>query len=174
MRRPATIHFFIALGFAVIALVGYVIAYVAFSSAREDALQAVIEVARIEEEDAAIAKAQDAIEALESDEAMLRSYFVEETDIVPFLEELERTGGTLESKVEVVSVTPATDPGGRLVLALRIEGSFASVMRTLGTIEYGPRDIRIQSVTLDTPRNDEGSVWTAAAIFSVATIEELP
>lgn len=168
------VQFLITLIIALAALVGYVVWFFVLSSARDEAKAAALEVARIEKENAAIANAQDTIAALASDEAMLRSRFVTKSGVVPFLEELERSGDSLGSAVEVVSVTEPTEAGGRLTLAISIEGSFASVMRTVGSLEHGPRDMRLLSLTFDTPPSDEEAPWVAAATFSVGTIEETP
>jgi len=174
MRRHSLTYFILALVFALASLVAYVLWFLAFSSAHTEAVAAATEVIRIEREDAAIANAEDTIAALSADEAMLNGYFVSSDGIVPFLEELERSGEGQGSLVEVVSVTPPGTSGGRLALAVRIEGSFESVMRTLGSMEYGPRDMRIVSVTLDTPPVEEATMWIAAATFSVATLAETP
>lgn len=174
MKRVAHIHVVIALALALVSLGGYVISYVLFSGARQASWEAEAEVMRIEEEDRAITEAQSAIQELETDEAILRSYFVEEEEIVGFLEELERVGSAQGSTIEVVSVTPASQADARLTLALRIEGSFSVVMRTLGSLEYGPWDIRTKDVTLDTLSDDESAQWTAAAVFTVGTITPLP
>jgi hypothetical protein len=174
--KQTTLTYFIGTGiFALLTLSGYVLWFLAFSGAKNQALFARSEVARIEQEDAAIANAQDTLLALASDEEMLRAYFVSAEGIVPFFEELERSGEVLGSVVEVASVTGASEAGGRLTLSIRITGSFESVMKTLGSIEYGARDVRIESLTLDTVKSEEGSEpWVAAAVFSVATIEEKP
>lgn len=174
MTRRTLIYFISALLFALASLIGYVVWFLAFSSAKESALTAVAEVSRIEKEDTAIANAQDTITTLEADEALLRSYFVSEKDIVPFLEELESSGEVHESSVEVVSVVQPDSGAERLRVALRVEGSFPAVMRTLGSIEHGPRDMRVESVTIETVTSGEVSSWTAVATFSVASLRDTP
>lgn len=175
MKQSALTHFIGAGIFALIALVGYVVWFLTFQGAKEQALRAGAEVARIEEEDSAIANAKETLLALASDEAVLRAYFVSEEGIVSFFEELERSGEMLGSTVEVASVTAPSEVGGRITLSMRITGSFPAVMKTLGSIEHGPRDMRVQSLTLDTVLSEDGNEpWVAAAVFSVATIEEQP
>lgn len=175
MTRSSLTHFIIALVFALAAAAGYVLWFLAFSAARDNARAAADEAGRIEREDAAIASAKETIASLESDEAALRAYFLSEADIVPFLEELERLGDALQSRVEVASVTELGETTERLSLALRIEGSFEAVMRTLGAIEYGSRDMRIISTTLEALQEEnESFLWVATATFSVASITESP
>lgn len=174
MKNHALTFFIASTAFALGALGAYGALFYAFSAARAEAEAAANEVARIETEDAAIENAEEIIAALSADEAVLSSYFVSTDGIVAFLEELERSGEELGTAVEVASVSPATAPGGRLTIALRIEGSFASVMRTLGSLEYGPRDLRIVTLALDTPPSGEDASWVAAATFSAATLEQTP
>ncbi len=174
--KQTTLTYGIGAGiFALVALVGYVLWFFSFSNAKNQALFAAAEVVRIEQEDSAIANAEETLAELASDEVMLGAYFVSREDIVSFLEELERSGDMLGSVVEVASVTNTPGADGRLTLSMRITGSFESVMKTLGSIEYGARDMRVESLTLDTLRSEEGGdPWVGAVVFSVATIEEKP
>ena len=114
--------------------------------------------------------ARRALEELSKNEAAVRSRFVSEADIVPYLEGLEATGERLGSTVEVVSVgnTPAkgTEPGS-VQVSLRIDGTFDADMRTLGAIEYQSYDTRLVSLAFDSPEGT--STWTAAAVFHVGT-----
>ncbi len=122
------------------------------------------------------ASAQEAKEQLESalvDEASITGYFVDTDDVVDFLGSLQATGNAQGAKVEVVSVSaePAR-PHGVLVLALRITGTFDSVLRTLGAIEYQPYDTTLMGLTLDT--TDGGAAarqWEAAATLRVGNSE---
>lgn len=174
MKSGALTHFIFAVLFALTALAGYVLWFVSFSGAQARAQHAATEVIRIEQEDIAISDARDTLESLTADEELLASYFVSAEGIVPFLEELERLGDVFQSEVEVASVANVPS-GGRMALSVRISGSFASVMKTLGTIEYGAWDMRTTSLTLDTaPGETEEVVWVAAVVFSVATSKETP
>jgi len=173
MKRGAPIEFAFALIFALLALVAYVVLFFAFSSARNETTRILAEVAHIEQEDVAVTNAEETLAALAEDETSLEAYFVSPDGIVSFLEELERSGKDLGSTVEVISVSPiASDE--RITIALRIIGSFTAVMRTLGSIEYGPYDARTIGTVLDTRPSDNTSEWTAAVTFSVATLPETP
>jgi len=174
MNRPSFIHFIGALVLVLVLMVGYLVWFFTVSGVRADASHAASEVVRIEREDAAIVDAKETITALASDEAKLRSYFIAKSDTVAFLEELEQESEALGTSLEVLSVTEPVVENGRLTLALRIEGTFSSVMRTLGAIEFGPHDTRVDSLTLDTPVYEEGgeAPWVAAAMISVATTND--
>lgn len=174
MRRPALIQFIVAALLMLAALGAYGVELLMLSATRTKASTAFAEVARIEEEGRAVANAKDTIAALENDEASVASHFISPEGIVPFLEEVERSGKELGTTIEVVSVSSINASDGRITLALRIQGGFGAVMRTLGSLEYGPQDIRTTSLTLDTVSGEDSALWTAAGTFSVATLSKTP
>lgn len=160
----------IQLGIAVLLLAtvgaAYAFWYRAVDSASKEAV-ALAQSLRDKASDAARTQAaKAALGSLAEDEAVLRGYLVREDDVVPFLNGIERSGAALGSLVEVVSVTTdEREARRRIVLSLKITGTFDAVLRTLGSIEYGPYDSRVQSVTLDTAVGE--GTWTAAATFAI-------
>ncbi len=130
------------------------------------------EAAKSQELEAAT-RAHQALTSLSTQEAALNQHFVAKADIVPFLEQLQATGVPYGAKVNVVSVNDASDKvHSRIQLSLSISGSFDAVMRTLGTIEYGPYDGVMTNVSLGTAVGDDakvatGTAWTALATYSV-------
>lgn len=175
MRRLALVQLAFALGILFVVLSVYGAWYVIVGKTSAEAA-ALAEQIRIKGEDSArIKAAQEALESLGEDEAAVRAYLVREADIVPFLGGLERTGTTLGSTVEVVSVGAETGTPPAIALSLKITGSFDAVMRTLGVIEYGPYESRVVSMTLDTVTNESGAaVWTAATTFRIGTQAATP
>jgi Tfp pilus assembly protein PilO len=121
-----------------------------------------------------IEQAKAELSQLSSQEATVDQYFVATNDVVPFLEQIQSIGTFLGAKVEVVSVSAVSgNPYGQLNLSLSISGPFDAVARTLGSIEYGPYDSSITSLSLstsatpgDTP-STSAAVWNAAATFTV-------
>ncbi len=82
-------------------------------------------------------------------EAVMRGYFVSESNIVGFISDLEARGQALGGTVTVRSVSAGTEGGHpTLELALTVQGSFDSVMRTVGAIEYVPYDLTVSSLSL--------------------------
>lgn len=169
MTRNPLFH----VGFAALAVVaaggGYWYAnhLLGAASTRTTELQASIAQKRLQ-----IGANEDALRTLlsaEEERSAIRGYFVSSDTTVPFLEELEATGRSLGSVVSVVSVAEVTTPRPLLSVALRVEGSFASVMRTVGAIEYGPRDIQVTALTMDTDVGAEegGDMWRATLTLSV-------
>jgi hypothetical protein len=108
--------------------------------------------------------------ALAEDEAALREFFLEEADIVSFTETLKERGRSLGSSVEVVSASVERGtPRGRILVSVRIRGTYDAVLRTLGAIEYGPQDARTERAV----QSFESENWVATASFSFATARGL-
>lgn len=167
--RPAPIHLIVAL--VLLFVVGGVYAawyaFVQSESARVVTLAGQVAEKNNDAKKAVAARA--ALATLSSDEDYIRSYFVVPNDVVAFLEKLQNTGKSFDAKVEVASVSAdKVEPHGHITIALKITGSFDSVMRTIGAIEYGPYDSSVSNITLDHP-SDGKSPWTATAVFLVGT-----
>lgn len=176
MRKP-----FMQLIAAVILLALFIAAYSGWfvivdrENAKAAALATQIELQS--QDTARIAAAKAALASLSSDESRVNMHFVPAADVVPFIETLQSTGSSLGSTVQVLSVSAV--PGkarGQLALALQITGSFDSVMRTLGALEYAPYDITLGSITLSTPgaAGKGARVWQAGAAFTVGTASTTP
>lgn len=150
------------------AIGGCVFWYMRVDALKEEVTQLRTKRVETEAQSARIAEAKSALATLAESEARIERYFVPQGDVVPFLETVGQTGDTLGSTVEVVSVTaePGEGDRGRLRLALRITGSFAAVMRTVGALEYGPFDSRLMTITLD--GGGEGQ-WSASATYAIGT-----
>lgn len=118
------------------------------------------------------AETSDTLASLATDEAAIEGYRIKLADIVTFLERIEATGRSLSSSVEVVSVADKPGSDGRMLITVRIMGSFDTVLRTLGAIEYGPYDSKITNLTFDTP--GDGGAWTAVVALSVAVDAATP
>jgi hypothetical protein len=132
------------------------------------------EIATKKESGARIQDAKNQLERATSDGAAVEAYFVDTDDVVPFLESLQGIGERLGSEVTVESVSaqPAK-PHTVLQLALRITGTFDSVERTLGAIEYQPYETVLTNVTFDTPQagGEVAPIWTAAVTLKIGTTE---
>ena len=119
-----------------------------------------------------------AIDELNSNESTIQKYFISTSDVVPFLEQLQSLGSSLGAKVQIASVsaTPAntTTPYGHLNLTLSISGTFAAVMRTLGSIEYQPYDTAFSALSISSTPTLGGtaaaSQWTAILSVTVASL----
>lgn len=171
MKNLPLIHFSLAL-LLVVGMGGvYAFGYTLVGRASAEAARLGAEIHTKSEETTRVIAAKAALASLVEDEAHVRQYLVRQEDIVGFLERLERTGQALGATVEVVSVSADRGtPRGKITLALKISGSFDSVLRTLGTIEYGAFDSTLTNLTFDRPViGTEKSEWTAAASFIIGT-----
>ncbi|MDB5264940.1 MAG: hypothetical protein JWN64_511 [Parcubacteria group bacterium] len=171
MIRNSFIRFLITLVVLVLVVTTYGawFAVVGKASAEAAGLRQAIETKQ--QETARVAAAQEALESLGADEGRINQYFIRADDIVSFLSGLEATGKALGASVEVASVSAdTTSQRPHITLALTITGSFDSVFRTLGAIEYAPYDSRLSSLSLaSTPTQSGQPVWTASAVFSIGT-----
>jgi hypothetical protein len=98
---------------------------------------------------ARIASARAALAQIAGDEAAVQAYFVPQTNVVPFIDDLQTRGQSLGTVIAVQSVSAnaqATHPS--LSLELTVSGSFDAVLRTLGAIEYAPYDLSITGLSL--------------------------
>ena len=118
-----------------------------------------------------IQEARTALTALAEKEARIRGYFIEEGEVVPFIEEVGRIGESLGAAVEVLGVSEEKGgEHGSVELSLRISGSFAAVMRTVGALEYAPYDITLTRLAVDAVGQDvTGGSWAAQAAYTVGT-----
>jgi hypothetical protein len=117
------------------------------------------------------AKARDALASLGSDEAAINAHFVSIDDIAIYLAYLEVTGRSNKATVDIASVADKPSADGRVPVTLRIAGTFDSVMRTIGAMEYGPYDTRIVNVNVNAV--PEGNIWTASLNISVGVSERV-
>jgi hypothetical protein len=171
MKSPRTAFvlaltiFFVALG-----------AYVALRSLVASASARVVEINK--ETDAKNAQAEhlasvrERLLELSGVEQQVHAYFVADTAVVPFINELQARGSAVGAAVEISSVAASpTDKSGHstLKIALSAGGPFDAVMRALGSIEYAPYDITL--VNLSLIGDSAKSAWGANATFTVGSVK---
>jgi hypothetical protein len=90
----------------------------------------------------------------------LLAYSVAQEEVVPFISVLEGLALARGTKLEVLSVS-LEGPKERevLVIALKVDGSFDAVLRTLGAIEYAPYAISFSNAGFS--RADVAGGWHA-------------
>ncbi|HUX81017.1 MAG TPA: hypothetical protein VMV38_01700 [Candidatus Paceibacterota bacterium] len=163
---------FSALAVAVMAVIGYGVWYSVVSAKSA-------EVANLQNQ---ITTATNSVNHLTSDrtalteittaEGQIQSYFVPESGVVAFINYLQASGLTQKATVTVLSVsTGSSDTLPSLLFSLTIQGTFDSVMRTVGMIEYAPYDLSISSLSVK--KNDKNT-WQAALSFSVGSVPIAP
>ncbi|HWH07027.1 MAG TPA: hypothetical protein VNU47_00665 [Candidatus Paceibacterota bacterium] len=167
MKKKSLIHLSIAAGILVVALVAYTLWFLTVDGLGKEVSGLESEIQARANESGRVAEARTALASLATNEARLRNYFINTNEVVLFLERIGATGRALGADVEVVHVQAetATESRGNMTLALRISGSFDSVMRTVGAIEFGPFDSALTDISLDA--RPDSDIWTASATFAI-------
>ncbi|MBI2025451.1 hypothetical protein HYT04_01530 [Candidatus Kaiserbacteria bacterium] len=115
-----------------------------------------------------VAAARTALAEIAGDESAVQNYFVPETGVVPFIDNLEARALARGTAMKVLSVSvgnSAKKP--TLVLSFSIRGTFDAVMRTVGAIEYAPYDISVSRLSLV---KEEKSSWNATLELIVGSV----
>lgn len=134
---------------AVFVILGYGYWYAQVDSRSVAVSELEAQIAMKTENEKNLAATRASLAELASDEATIHNYFVSNDGVVAFIDSLESLGKTVGAVVNVTSVATAgskTQPA--LQLALGIDGSFDTVMRTAGAIEYAPYDIVVTALSL--------------------------
>lgn len=150
------------------ALIGYGAWYAAIVQMSNIAAQLESQIETKIEARSRIASARTALAAIAGDEASVQGYFVQGTGVVAFIDDLEARGREQGATVSVLSV--ATGSAGEhsvLTLAVSLKGTFNAVMRTLGSIEYMPRDLTISTLSL---AQDDKNSWRADLKLVVGSV----
>lgn len=115
-----------------------------------------------------IASARASLAEISGDEDSLWNYFVPETGVVAFINNLEAQGKMLGATVQVLSVsTSGASTQSALTFTLTINGTFDAVMRTVGAIEYAPYDLSISTLSLG---QDAKNSWHATLDLLVGSV----
>jgi Tfp pilus assembly protein PilE len=166
MKSPL-IHLVIALIIGILAMVAYGFWYSAVSRASQHVVALQTRIDQANTDVSRIAAARAALAEISNDEASVQGYFVPESGVVAFINTLEGLGPKERAEVSVLSVSTAGSAAQpTLLLALSVAGSFDSVMRTIGAVEYAPYDLSITKLTL--VQNDK-NLWQANLSLTVGS-----
>lgn len=167
MRSHLT-HFIVALAVATLSLAGYWFWYsaIATKSGYVVGLQSEIDARTAAAGRATLARST--LADIAGDEALVRLYFVPETSVVAFIDNVQARGSAFDASVSVSSVEAAdADSQPVLIFTLVVRGSFDAVMRTLGSIEYAPYYLSISELAL---QKGEGEEWHANVKLRVGSV----
>lgn len=111
------------------------------------------------------------LKLIEEDKKVLDSYFAYSTDIVPFLNTLEKLSESVGAKGEVSSVDILKDNTG-LEVNLKATGSFGSLYKLLQLFENAPYEIEILGVDLEkeTLSNEATSIFGWRGLFKLKLV----
>ena len=162
MKSPS-IHLLLAFLACIAIIIGYGFWYAAVENKSAAAARLEKQIVVKTETTSRVASARASLAEIAGDEASMQNYFVSETGVVAFINNLEAQGKKLGATVDVLSVAAS---GGRasldsarhdsaesgtqptLTFSLSVKGSFDSIMRTVGAIEYAPYDLTISALSV--------------------------
>jgi len=166
--RSTFIHMIIWISVCIMAVVGYGFWYsvIAGKSAAVANLQSQIDTKM--ETTKRITAARTTLAEIADDESLVRSYFVPETEVVSFIDDLETRARAQTATIKVLSVSVGkSSERPTLILSLIVNGTFDSIMRTVGAIEYAPYDLSISKLSLV---KEEKRVWSANLELIVGSV----
>ena len=116
-----------------------------------------------------IASTRASLAEIANDETNIQSYFIPETGVVSFIDTLQTQARALNATTSILSVSMSGVGSVQAALktALTIKGTFDSVMRTIGAIEYMPYDLSISALSLE---QDTKNMWHANLNLVVGSI----
>jgi hypothetical protein len=89
------------------------------------------------------------VKVIESERVQLETHFAQSSDIVPFLDTIEKLGPATGTKAEVISVGILADHSGLLV-GLKTSGTFSGFDKFLMLLENSPYELEF--ITMDVQR----------------------
>lgn len=166
--KSSSVHLLIALAASAAALAGYVVWYGVVSDKSREVAGLQNQILAASETVNRIASARAALTEIADDEMKVRSYFVPEAGIVSFINNLEARGVAQGAAIDVSSVSTGGTPSRpALMLSINVKGTFDSVMRTVGSIEYAPYDVLVSGFSI---RQDVGDAWNANLGLRVGSV----
>lgn len=150
---------FVVLVACAVIVIGYGFWYAAIEAKSAAVAQLRSQVATKNENAKRIASARASLAEIAGSEALIQNYFVPETGVVAFINNLEARGRKQGTTVSVLSVSTSAE-GAPLTLSfsLTVTGPFDAVMRTVGVIEYAPYDLSLSALSLT---HDAKNLWRA-------------
>jgi hypothetical protein len=108
----------------------------------------------------------DSFKLIEKDKTLFETHFAQSSDIVPFLNTIEKMASSVGTKSEVSAIKVAEDGTG-LILEMKDTGRFSQVYKFIMLLENSPYELEFTSVLMhtgtdDTDKNNtKGSGWEA-------------
>lgn len=166
------VHAIITFSLCVCTLVGYGFWYAAVANKSTIVASLQNQIDTKTESAARVASARAALAEIAGDESAVRSYFVPETEIVSFIDDLVARGRALSATVKILSVSSDISHNqSTLSFSLTVKGTFDSVMRAVGMIEYAPYNLSISKLSLG---KDEKDIWRANIELLVGSVPASP
>ncbi|MBY0376467.1 hypothetical protein K2P96_00640 [Patescibacteria group bacterium] len=119
------------------------------------------------------------IKSTETERSKLQTHFAQTSDVVPFLDTVQKLATKVGAESEVVSVDILKDKSSVLAIQVRATGSFQSVYKFLTLLENSPYELDFSSVDLQntTPQATDGAKVTGtewSADFRIKLLSFIP
>ena len=107
----------------------------------------------------------NSFKSIEQDKNLLETHFAQSSDIVPFLNKIEKMANSVGTEAEVSFIEVAKDNTG-LILEMKDVGSFSRVYKFITLLENSPYELEFTSVemnsTSDTSKKStKENIWEA-------------
>lgn len=167
--RSSLIHMSVWISILVAAVAGHGFWYAAIVNKSAEVFELQNQIDTKTETAGRIAAARTALAEIAGDESAVQNYFVPETEVVSFIGDLETRARAQSASIKVlsVSVDNSSLKQPSLVLSLSLSGTFDSVMRTIGAIEYAPYDLTVSRLSLI---KEEKKIWNANLELVVGSV----
>lgn len=80
------------------------------------------------------------VKAIEPEKTLLETHFVQSSDVVPFLDTIERLAKEVGGEAEVISIN-VIEKSLSLVVEMRMEGSFETIYKLITLLENSPYEL---------------------------------
>lgn len=108
----------------------------------------------------------DLIKTIESERNLLESHFIRNSDVVPFLDTIEKLAKGVETEAEVDSVH-TEDSTSSLIADVKVSGNFENIYKLILLLENSPYDLQFVLVNIksidkqDASTKNETPKWMA-------------
>ncbi|MDD5721007.1 MAG: hypothetical protein PHT16_00975 [Candidatus Pacebacteria bacterium] len=125
-----------------------------------------------------IASLDQSLQKIAPDRISLENHFIKSSDIVPFLNMIERLGEESGVSTEINSISTKTD-NTELTVELRAAGRFEGIYKFLTLLENSPYELDFTSMNIHkagsssaTDKNAKGPNWEA--VFKIKLLSFIP
>ncbi len=101
-----------------------------------------------------VKKFNDSFKSIEQDKTLFETHFAQSSDIVPFLNTIEKMAESVNIKAEVSFVEVSKDNTG-LVVEMKDTGNFEGVYKFLTLLENSPYELEFTSIEMHSVPADE-------------------
>jgi hypothetical protein len=97
----------------------------------------------------------NSIEIIAPERVLLDKHFIQSSDVVPFLDKIEKLAIDTKVRAEVSSVDISNEDSS-LIVELRVKGSFESIYKLILLLENSPYNLKFVLVNIQNSNNIEG------------------